>query len=344
MDILLSHLVEITGHRDHTLLDVSVLSALHQLVGADEVRTYETFRFRDELFLRQRAMIKSGKVISIEENAQIDQIGEPIKNYPSLVACIEKRTVYQEEIADGRHILWFPVWISDKVGSCLRISHPKAFSLQEMDTIEGVFSVYRNYQSLLDYSERDSLTGLLNRKTFDENFSRMVATAPAPDDESLTRVNRRHQSDVKEQWLAVVDIDHFKRVNDQFGHLYGDEVLILIANILRSSFRAQDRIFRFGGEEFVILLRSVTLEGARMIFERFRMQVEQHLFPQVGKVTISLGFTSISSDTPVVILGHADQALYYAKTSGRNRICYYDELVESGLLHSEVSNDSVEFF
>ena len=73
-----------------------------------------------------------------------------------------------------------------------------------------------------------------------------------------------------QNWLAVVDIDHFKLVNDRFGHLYGDEVLILVANILRSSFRNQDRIFRFGGEEFVVLLRAATLENARQGFDRFR--------------------------------------------------------------------------
>jgi diguanylate cyclase (GGDEF)-like protein len=65
----------------------------------------------------------------------------------------------------------------------------------------------------------------------------------------------------------VVDVDHFKHVNDRFGHLYGDEVLILIANLLTSSFRAQDRVFRFGGEEFVVLLRSATLDNAKKIIE-----------------------------------------------------------------------------
>jgi diguanylate cyclase (GGDEF)-like protein len=103
-------------------------------------------------------------------------------------------------------------------------------------------------------------------------------------------------------------------------------------------------VFRFGGEEFVILLRSTSLDAARKIFERFRTNVEQYNFPQVGQVTVSLGFVSISAETPVVILGHADQALYYAKTNGRNQVCYYNELVSTGLLHSEVSNDEVEFF
>ena len=143
----------------------------------------------------------------------------------------------------------------------------------------------------------------------------------------------------------MIDVDHFKLVNDKFGHLYGDEVLILIANLLQSSFRAQDRVFRFGGEEFVVLLRSTSLDNARRIIERFRSNVAKYDFPQVGNVTVSVGFVSICvSDAPVAILGHADQALYYAKSHGRNQTCHYDELVSSGLLATVASNDTAEFF
>ena len=121
-------------------------------------------------------------------------------------------------------------------------------------------------------------------------------------------------------------------------------MLILVANLLRTSFRAQDHVFRFGGEEFVVLLRSTTPADTVKIFERFRSNVEQHVFPQVGQVTVSVGFARITAESPVVILGHADQALYYAKENGRNRVCHYDELVSTGQLQSEVSNDTVEFF
>jgi diguanylate cyclase (GGDEF)-like protein len=346
MEELLSHLIEITGHRDHTLLDASMLSALHQLVGAAEIKASEIFRFRDNLFLRQRLLLKSGKVMAIDDASEAEHGGESVAHHPALQACIEQHAFHAEEITpDGMHVLWYPIWINDKASTCITLSNPAPYAPHALDVIKGIISVYRNFQSLLDYSERDSLTGLLNRKTFDENFSKMVGVSACEREFSPSGLEeRRHHAEVKEQWLAVVDIDHFKRVNDQFGHLYGDEVLILVANLLRSSFRAQDRVFRFGGEEFVILLRSVSLNDARKVFERFRTSIENHVFPQVGQVTVSLGFTRISNETPVVILGHADQALYYAKSNGRNQICYYDELVSDGLLHSEKSNDSVEFF
>lgn len=343
---LLKHMVEITAHRDHLMLDTSVITALHDLVGASLVRALEIYRYRDDLFIRPLVWIKDGVVTSADENQSAEQQGgELLTIYPVLVECIEQhKASAAETTADGANLLWLPVWINDKVATCLEITNAKPYSNHALRVIEGILNVYSNYQSLLDYSERDSLTGLLNRKTFDDKFSKMVSTAapdePAPDPTQ----ERRHHASTHDQWLAVVDIDHFKRVNDQFGHLYGDEVLILVANLLRSSFRAQDRVFRFGGEEFVILLRSTTLEETHKIFERFRQNVENYDFPQVGQVTISLGFASISQETPVVILGHADQALYYAKANGRNRVCHYDELVSSGLLHLEKPQESVEFF
>ncbi|KRB94001.1 GGDEF domain-containing protein [Noviherbaspirillum sp. Root189] len=343
MEALLKHLVDITCQRDHTLLDSSIVSALHELVGASRVFVHELFRFRDELYIRPRVGINNGKIVSMEEAP--DNHGEPITRYPALVESIKQRKTCMEDVnAAGDRTLWLPVWLNDKVSTCLEVTNPTPYSSHTLHMMEGILSVYRNYQNILDYSERDSLTGLLNRKTFDEKFSRLL-TSSSPESGLQERDERRHQpAPGIGQWLAVVDIDHFKRVNDQFGHLYGDEVLILVANLLRQSFRSQDRVFRFGGEEFVVLLRSTTLEDARKIFERFRTNVEQHEFPQVGKVTVSLGFASISNESPVVILGHADQALYYAKANGRNRVCYYDELVKSGELHSEVSNDTVEFF
>ncbi|HEY8608497.1 MAG TPA: GGDEF domain-containing protein [Noviherbaspirillum sp.] len=344
MEALLKHMVDITRQRDHSLLDSSVVSALHELVGAEQVRVHELFRFRDETFIRPRVWIRDGKVATAEDNAAGENSGEPVSKLPVLVECIRERAASAVEVdAAGRHTLWLPVWLNDKVNTCLQVTASGPFPGETLHMIEGILSVYRNFQNILDYSERDSLTGLLNRKTFDEKFSRMLSSAQpeSPQDQP----ERRHSPNGQiGHWLAVVDIDHFKRVNDQFGHLYGDEVLILVANLLRSSFRAQDRVFRFGGEEFVVLLRATCLDDARKIFERFRRNVEQHVFPQVGRVTVSVGFASISNESPVVILGHADQALYYAKATGRNRVCFYDELVQRGELRSEVSNDTVEFF
>jgi diguanylate cyclase (GGDEF)-like protein len=346
MDSLLKHMVDMTGHRDHTMLDISVISAVQELAGASQVRVLTIAHVRGRSVVRARASVCAGSPARMETQADAKAQGEPIARFPELARCLARRAVSAEAVsADGKRTLWLPIWIGDKAATCLEIVHPTPYSSDTIHVIGGILSVYRNFQNLLDYSERDSLTGLLNRKTFDDQLAKMLQAAPEPGAVLPGAHERRQHAPVEQQWLAVADIDHFKLVNDKFGHLYGDEVLILIANLLQSSFRTQDRVFRFGGEEFVVLLRSATLENAQKIIDRFRTNVETHVFPQLGTVTVSVGFVSITAaESPVVILGRADQALYYAKSHGRNQACHYDQLVSGGLLQPVASNDTAEFF
>jgi diguanylate cyclase (GGDEF)-like protein len=347
MDSLLKHMVDMTGHRDHTMLDISVISAVQELAHAAQVRVLTLATVRGKIFVRPRAIISAGEAARMVDTSDQQHPGDPIDRYPALAQCIARHESGADVANEAdEHTLWLPIWLGDKADTCLEIVHPTPYTKETIHVIGGIVSVYRNFQNLLDYSERDSLTGLLNRKTFDDQLAKMLAAST--EQEALTlpgEPERRIHREEEKQWLAVVDVDHFKHVNDRFGHLYGDEVLILIANLLTSSFRAQDRVFRFGGEEFVVLLRSATLDDAKKIIERFRMNVAAHDFPQVGKVTVSVGFVSISAlEAPVIILGHADQALYYAKSHGRNLVCHYDELVSGGLLQTIESNDTAEFF
>ncbi len=342
MQPILANLVEMTGHRDHLRLELSVLSTLHKLPSVKQVRSLDIFRHADALFVRPRTWLQHDQWVTtaVHEPSE-DKTAQPLAEFPVLGQCIEAReTSALHSPRKGVHVMWLPIWLHDEVYSCLEITQSRPFASHKIDVIKSVFFVYQNYQNLLDYSERDALTGLFNRKTFDEEFSRRLA-ANAHNAIGLGPEGAEQDT---QQWLAVVDVDHFKQVNDRFGHLYGDEVLILMANILRSSFRAQDRIFRFGGEEFVVLLRSTTLEMAHRIFNRFREAVQEHPFPQVGQVTVSVGFVGTQLGIPVEILGRADQALYYAKDNGRNRVCFYGDLVSQGHLAATVRQDDVEFF
>ncbi len=348
MDSVIKHLVEITGHRDHDLLNISVITALKELLQAESAQVFEVIAQADKLFLNLTIKVDQDKLSVADELAQGAEHALLLSDFPELQAGISQHSGIIETLDEqGHRLIWLPIWINDKVHTCLQIYKPSSYSANAQEVVSGMLIVYRNFQNLLDYSERDSLTGLLNRKTFDDNFSKVLRqqgqqteSGDVPETEE-----RRRREPERQNWLAVLDIDHFKRVNDQFGHLYGDEVLILVANLLRSSFRPGDRLFRFGGEEFVVLLRSTTLDEAQLIFERFRSNVEQHHFPQVGTVTISIGFARIVPFEPAVaILGRADQALYYAKSNGRNQVCYYESLVSSGALQAEQTNDDVEFF
>jgi diguanylate cyclase (GGDEF)-like protein len=346
MDSLLKHMVDMTGHRDHAMLDISVVAAVQELAAAAQTRVLSISTFGGRQYVRVRASIGASGAASVEDLHDGGTSGEPLDAYPELAACLSGREASTEACGpDGTRTLWLPIWFGDKATTCLEIVRATPFPATTIHTIAGIVGVYRNFQNLLDYSERDSLTGLLNRKTFEDQLARMLQYPAEPEPPLPGQPERRCSQGEKKGWLAVVDVDHFKMVNDTFGHLYGDEVLILIANQLQASFRAQDRVFRFGGEEFVVLLRSTTLENAHCIIDRFRGNVEDYQFPQLGKVTVSVGFVSISPyDSPVVTLGHADQALYYAKTHGRNQVCHYNELVERGLLQTMTSNDTAEFF
>lgn len=351
MKPILQNLVEMTGHRDHLRLEVSVLSTLQKLSGIIEVRALELFSNAGVHYVRPRTWVENGQLISTDSEAAGDPRREMLEQYPALRDCIANQSDSALAVPrQGCHVLWLPVWMQDKVTTCLEITQSRPFSPHKLEVLKGVFQVYQNYQRLLDYSERDALTGLFNRKTFDEQFSRHASGLTTLHAETLVEQLSPHDdsgcmAEPVQQWLGVVDIDHFKLVNDRFGHLYGDEVLILIANILRNSFRSHDRIFRFGGEEFVVLLRSTTLSTAHKVFNRFRLAVQEYPFPQVGRVTVSLGFVGTQQGSPVEILGRADQALYYAKEHGRNQVCFYDDLVASGHLAARVvANDDVELF
>jgi diguanylate cyclase (GGDEF)-like protein len=123
----------------------------------------------------------------------------------------------------------------------------------------------------------------------------------------------------------LLDLDHFKRLNDTHGHLAGDEVLTGFAEDVRRCLREDDIICRWGGEEFIILLKDTNTTGARRVAEKIRLLAEQHTYVFTGtalQVTVSLGLTVLNAeDTLQSLIARADRALYSAKQTGRNRVC-----------------------
>lgn len=233
----------------------------------------------------------------------------------------------------------FPIELTlGEVGLLLEVVANQPFSPELLDVLDSSVQNYRNLLGLLDYGEKDALTELLNRKSFDGAFFKAAQTRHAQPE--LVQPERRTSGDTPGHWLAVLDIDHFKRVNDNFGHLIGDEVLLLLARLMRGNFRFHDQLYRFGGEEFVILMRCPSAADALIALERLRHRVEHHAFPQVGHITVSIGFASLQgNDTPGAAFGRADQAVYYAKEHGRNQCCSYDQLVQTGALAQTKTED-----
>lgn len=197
---------------------------------------------------------------------------------------------------------------------------------------EGFARIYVNYIALIDESERDKLTGLYNRRAFERHLRRLLQAGTADADGS------------PRLWLAIFDIDHFKRINDTYGHLYGDEVILLLAQRMRASFRSADVLFRFGGEEFVALLHAEDVQTVSAVLERFRGDVDGFAFPQVGHVSVSVGYTRFAAhDHPEVALERADKALYFAKENGRNRCAGFEALAAEGILQP-VHSGSIDLF
>ncbi|MCV7346787.1 sensor domain-containing diguanylate cyclase [Mycolicibacterium rhodesiae] len=155
-------------------------------------------------------------------------------------------------------------------------------------------------------SVTDVLTGAQNRRSFDLRL-----------EEECMRAQSRHTT----VSLIMIDVDTFKRYNDDFGHPAGDEVLRGVAHLLKSELRVSDHLFRYGGEEFAVILPDTTCKGAFVLGERFRRAVQRAPWPKRA-ISISLGVAATDSNTttPKDLLNAADRALYQAKQNGRNRV------------------------
>ena len=152
----------------------------------------------------------------------------------------------------------------------------------------------------------DGLTGVYNRNKFDESIAHDIELC------------KRYETPFS---MAILDIDKFKDFNDTYGHLIGDEILIMIARYVENSLRATDMFARWGGEEFVILFREVDVNKATKIVEKIRKNISELKHDSAGSVTVSFGLTEFKVyDTAETMFKRCDEALYKAKENGRNRV------------------------
>jgi diguanylate cyclase (GGDEF)-like protein len=349
VNLLLHHVDRITRSRNRGEIEAAVLTAVQTTLQARRTELYKLFMPPGDVLVGLAAEISAanrGEAITHDDGfSWPEQIGS-IEHTPYFQACLAENRDTQDELADGDHrgILLIRNAQHEPYGF-LSILRAGPLTPDELQIAAGFVQLLTNCLAMLDYSETDSLTRLLNRKTFDEYLIKILTHIPVQDDalSGALHLPQRRQAhpDARDHWLGVMDIDHFKSINDRFGHLIGDEVLILMADLMRESFRVQDKLFRFGGEEFVALLRPAEFSHAIATFERFRTLVERHEFPQVGRVTVSIGFTRIKlGDTLSMILDSADEALYWAKEHGRNQCHAYETLVDAGKLKARQAPES----
>jgi diguanylate cyclase (GGDEF)-like protein len=259
-----------------------------------------------------------------------------------LTACTQEKqaqiTAYNQQFRSA-----YPVIVNGVLTGVLDIyGHDNSDLTASM--IKGLLRVYSNFLAIIDDKEHDTLTGLLNRRTFDAQLTELLTDNHA-ERNKYDKEDRRIEKPDIHSWLGILDIDHFKNINDTYGHIYGDEVLIMFANLMQKTFRNEDLLFRFGGEEFVVVLAPCTEADARYTFDRFRETLAEVTFSQVGHVTVSIGIVKIAHQHHITnILEHADKALYFAKGNGRNQIQLYDELISQGLIEERRFDSDIELF
>jgi diguanylate cyclase (GGDEF)-like protein len=343
---LVDHLVELTGFRDRDRLDVTLVGAIRDLLRPNSVAVWGAVGEPGQERWFRRAELGATDIAATSDVAWTDfELLPRLADHPLRQKCLASQQVV---LADGPPaVCLFPLANEIDAGGVLEIVSDKPFASDMRNLVTSILRIYHNFQALLDYSERDTLTGLLNRKTFDESFLKATISAEGEaDDPARATDGRRALGRPHGVYLGVVDIDHFKSVNDRFGHLIGDEVLLLLSRLMRSTFRFGDRLYRFGGEEFVVMMRCADVEDALGAFERLRDNAQRYVFPQVGQITVSVGFTEVQrTDTPSAAFQRADTAVYYAKDHGRNQVCNHATLVEQGAIKSDTAKTGdVELF
>jgi diguanylate cyclase (GGDEF)-like protein len=172
------------------------------------------------------------------------------------------------------------------------------------------------YQAVEAMATTDALTGLCNRRAFQERLAEMLRRA------------ERHDRPLT---LILCDIDHFKKINDTYGHLVGDVVLKRVAQVIPACVRKVDVAARYGGEEFAVVLEATDAVGGRQLAERIRQEVARLSLPADSGsfgCTLSLGMATFPADghDERLLLLRADQALYYAKRHGRNQAIAYRDV------------------
>jgi len=181
-----------------------------------------------------------------------------------------------------------------------------AFSSEYLLLFHNITKIVGETNKVIKLAEHDALTGIYNRVKLNTLFPDFIYNA------------NRYDKDFA---VILFDIDHFKNINDTYGHNVGDSVLIELTYMIKNLLRDNDIFVRWGGEEFIVVLQVASISDASKLASRLRRNLEEHPFLHVGRVTCSFGVTEFrDGDTQMILLERADEALYEAKDNGRNRV------------------------
>jgi len=347
---IIDSLGEITRHRDRVVIEKSLLKTLAELSPNQEFRLYKVLaKEGEEVVLGLLAYSINGYVETSGFHLKRHELQSAIKQLA--LDVIINKGVKQLLDTDSKmsHIIYPALDQHNEVFAILVHVCGEGFEFEISRFVYGLLKVYSNYLMLIDDNQRDKLTQLLNRDTMDREITRILLRNNGMYEAMAKGIPVKRRKDSLAYWLGVLDIDHFKAVNDNFGHLFGDDVLILIARQMQQDIRGEkDLLYRYGGEEFVIILQAQEIDEAKKAFDRLRTNIAKQNFPQVGTVTVSIGLVQITNQAGTSdIISQADQALYYVKEHGRNHVCCYEDLLQHSLIEpteQNVSGGEAEFF
>jgi diguanylate cyclase (GGDEF)-like protein len=333
--------IHITEERDKRSLEKALLETVTDFIDFEALILLRLPRSSGIEYLELAESVPPNIYAKYLKEVPFDYGDRRIEADKSLLECVNSAKIISVNAKPERVV--FPVIVNNVIVGLIDIyGYQRSEASDKL--ITGFIRIYSNFLSIINDNEHDTLTGLLNRKTFDRQLSNLMEKSCEPPQEERG-IERRHSKTKLSYWVGILDIDHFKNINDTFGHIYGDEVLLLFSDLMKKSFRNDDLLFRYGGEEFVVVLSPTTFEHAMAVFERFRIQLEEFHFPQVGKVTVSSGITCIESEQHAsTLLERADRALYYAKEHGRNQVQIYQHLIDAGLITEKTFGDDIELF
>ncbi len=327
---LMRYIVDISSYRDRTEINAALIKALKDLLKPASLTLYRAYPAKEKMIFAC-AGVENNAIFS--HNAYVPKLRycKPANDDPLIEECWANKKV---KIVTGNtriERLIVPVIQNREVYYLIDI-HPST-GADTLELYKSMIQFFSNFTGLLDYGETDNLTGLPSRKTFEKHWLDWVQ-------------NEEHSASPLSYYLAICDIDDFKKINAGFGHMIGDEVLIILSRIIRQALRFTDHVFRYGGEEFLIFISPTNLSGAENLFNHLREQIAAHSFNRVGQTTVSIGFTEIlKTDTPDAAVERADEAVYYAKQHGRNQATSYETLVNNNELHpKEVLSGEIELF
>jgi diguanylate cyclase (GGDEF)-like protein len=291
----------------------NLIERLNNIMGGPGIQTRRLNYDLEGIYadtLRQRTIIQS-KALNLSLKAILPELTDDVIN-AILTNQPVKSIIVVPLIAQNKEFGWFCVFSSREELASAEMDFLALFAKQ----IEMAITIADLFQAVRDQAVTDALTGLYNRRYFEEALEKEV---------------QRAKRQMQPFSVIGIDLDYLKKINDTYGHAFGDLAIKTIAEVLKSNARSVDVPARIGGEEFNVLLPGVGSEGAMIAAERIRKSIEEAQIDTIGHITGSLGVATYleHSDNIEEVLELTDQAMYTSKRNGRNRVTLAQNINET---------------